>query len=130
MQVTKRFRFDAAHHLPGYPGKCARVHGHGYELEVTVEGPIRPDGLVYDFYDLKTVVRERVVDRLDHQDLNDFFAMPSAENVAAWIWGELTDLPLAQIRLYETPDSWVTVRPGDVPDRPSESADASEGGAE
>ena len=114
MRVTKRFRFEAAHHLPGYPGKCARPHGHGYRLEVTVEGPVGEDGLVMDFYDLKRVVEERVIARLDHRDLNDLLPLPSAEHVAAWIWNELADLPLAELRLYETEDAWVTVRPGDL----------------
>lgn len=113
MQVTKRFRFDSAHHLPGYPGKCARPHGHGYLLEVTVEGPVQPDGLVMDFYELKRVVEEEVVDRLDHRDLNELLENPSAENVALWIWERLEGLPLAEIRLYETPDAWVTLRKGD-----------------
>ncbi len=114
MRVTKRFRFEAAHHLPGYPGKCERPHGHGYRLEVTVEGPIRQDGLVMDFYDLKATVEERVIDRLDHRDLNGLLDMPSAENVAVWIWRQLEDLPLNEVRLFETEDSWVTLRKGDL----------------
>jgi 6-pyruvoyltetrahydropterin/6-carboxytetrahydropterin synthase len=114
MRVTKRFRFESAHHLPGYPGKCARPHGHGYRLEVTVAGPIRDDGLVFDFYDLKRIVTERVIDRLDHRDLNELLDMPSAENVAVWIWGELKDLPIDEIKLFETEDAWVTLREGDA----------------
>ncbi len=110
MFVTKRFAFEAAHHLPNYPGKCARPHGHGYRLEVTVEGPVGQDGLVMDFYELKQVVEERVIAHLDHRDLNAIVPLPSAENVAAWIWRALADLPLAEIRLWETEDSWVTMR--------------------
>lgn len=111
MRVTKRFRFDAAHHLPGYEGKCARVHGHGYVLEISVEGPVGADGFVMDFYDLKSVVNEQVVDRLDHRDLNDIHPYPTAENIALWIWERLADaLPrMAELKLYETPDSWVTL---------------------
>ena len=118
MRVTKRFRFEAAHHLPGYEGKCARPHGHGYRLEVTVEGPVRDDGLVFDFYDLKRIVRERVVDRLDHRDLNDIIPMPSAENVLLWIRDRLAesdiDLPVVHLRLYETDDSWVSMTTEDL----------------
>ncbi len=114
MRVTKCFRFDAAHHLPGYPGKCAQRHGHGYRLEVTVAGAVRDDGLVFDFYDLKTIVRERVIDRLDHTDLNDLLAMPSAENTLLWIRDQLRDLPLAGLRLYETDDSWVDLVESDL----------------
>lgn len=111
MRVTKCFRFDAAHHLPGYPGKCARPHGHGYRLEVTVSGPVRDDGLVMDFYELKRIVEGRVIEKLDHRDLNEIIALPSAERVAEWIWDRLSDLPLAEIRLFETDDSWVTLGP-------------------
>ena len=114
MDVTKRFRFEAAHHLPGYPGKCARPHGHGYRLEVTVSGPIRPDGLVFDFYDLKRIVNERVIEPLDHRDLNEIIDVPSAENIAVWIRDRLHDLPLREIRLFETEDSWVTLREEDA----------------
>ncbi len=114
MLVTKRFTFEAAHHLPDYPGKCVRPHGHGYRLEVTIAGPVRDDGLVFDFHDLKRIVEDRVIARLDHRDLNEMMAVPSAENIAAWIWKELGDLELHQIRLYETEDSWVTVRTGDL----------------
>ena len=113
MRVTKRFRFEAAHHLPDHPGKCRRVHGHGYRLEVTVAGPIRGDGFVMDFYDLKRIVEERVIDALDHRDLNTILPVPSAEHVAVWIWEQLEDLPLAEIRLFETEDSWVTLRSED-----------------
>ena len=118
MRVTKRFRFEAAHHLPGYAGKCARPHGHGYRLEVTVEGPVRDDGLVFDFYDLKRVVRERVVDRLDHRDLNDVLEMPSAENVLLWVRdqlaGAMPGVRLVEMRLHETEDSWVTMTAEDL----------------
>ncbi len=114
MRVTKRFSFEAAHHLPGYPGKCARPHGHGYRLEVTVGGPVRDDGLVFDFYDLKKVVEERVIARLDHTDLNDLLDVPSAENIVLWIWAQLEDLPLREITLHETENSWVTYRGEDA----------------
>lgn len=119
MLVTKRFRFEAAHHLPGYPGKCARPHGHGYRLDVTVEGPIRMDGLVFDFYDLKRIVNERVVEKLDHRDLNELMPLPSAENIAVWIRDQLRSAPLVgvrvcEIRLYETEDAWVTLTGDDL----------------
>jgi 6-pyruvoyltetrahydropterin/6-carboxytetrahydropterin synthase len=119
MQVTKRFRFEAAHHLPGYPGKCARPHGHGYRLDVTVEGPVRADGLVFDFYDLKRLVNERVVERLDHRDLNELMPVPSAENIALWIRDQLRAVSfdgaqLLEIRLYETDDAWVTLPRDDL----------------
>lgn len=70
--LTKIFRFEAAHALVGYDGKCRNIHGHSYELQVTVKGmPINEsgnpkNGMVIDFHDLKRIVNEEVVERLDH----------------------------------------------------------------
>ena len=85
--VTKRFTFEACHHLPNYKGKCANVHGHSYKMEVTVSaekdfsmGSSRPyNRMVLDFSTLKSIVNAEVVNRYDHQDLNEFFAIPTAE---------------------------------------------------
>ena len=58
MRVVRRFRFEAAHHLPRHEGKCREMHGHSYELIVTVERPVDEySGMVIDFSDLKRVVR-------------------------------------------------------------------------
>lgn len=70
--ITKIFHFEAAHALVGYDGKCRNIHGHSYELQVTVNGepvdePGNPkNGMVIDFHDLKQIVNEEVVERLDH----------------------------------------------------------------
>ena len=92
MLVTKEFEFDSAHYLPNYYGKCERMHGHTYKLQVTVEGKVGENGLLIDFVILKKIVKEKVLDQLDHQVLNDFLEVPSAENVAIWIWNQLVDL--------------------------------------
>lgn len=70
--LTKIFHFEAAHALNGYDGKCRNIHGHSYELRVTVKGmplnePGNPkNGMVIDFHDLKQIVNQEVVDKLDH----------------------------------------------------------------
>lgn len=92
MQVTKEFTFDSAHFLPRYYGKCEKMHGHTYRLLVTVEGEVGENGLVIDFVILKKIVKERVLNKLDHQVLNDVLDVPSAENTAIWIWNQLFDL--------------------------------------
>jgi 6-pyruvoyltetrahydropterin/6-carboxytetrahydropterin synthase len=109
--VTRSFTFEAAHQLPWHPGKCQRLHGHSYRLEVTVEGPIGEQGIVVDFGDIKEVVRRDVIARYDHQYLNDLMENPTAELLAHEIWKtvEAADLPLSRIRLWETADSWVDV---------------------
>ncbi len=54
-RVTRSFSFEAAHQLPWHPGKCRRLHGHNYRLEVTVQGPVGENGVVMDFDDLSAV---------------------------------------------------------------------------
>ncbi len=72
IRLTKEFRFEAAHALDGYDGPCREVHGHSYRLFVTVKGVPRQDerspkcGMVMDFGDLKRLVHEQVLSRLDH----------------------------------------------------------------
>lgn len=108
-RVTRAFSFEAAHHLPWHPGKCRRLHGHSYRLEVTVEGPVGPHGVVIDFDDVKQIVRREVVERWDHQLLNDLLENPTAERIAAEAWRLLAGAGLAvvHLRLWETPDSSV-----------------------
>lgn len=72
IRVTKRFHFEMAHTLHNYDGVCRNIHGHSYDLEVTVMGKAfleagHPrDGMVIDFHDLKTLVKSQVIDRFDH----------------------------------------------------------------
>ena len=72
IRITKEFTFETGHALFGYDGKCRNVHGHSYQLAVTVIGtPISGRGevklgMVLDFGDLKAIVKEEVVDRFDH----------------------------------------------------------------
>lgn len=65
MRVTKQFEFEMAHMLANHPSLCKNLHGHSYKLFVTVEGPV-VDDMVIDFKDLKEVVKELIVDPLDH----------------------------------------------------------------
>lgn len=72
IRITKEFKFETAHALMGYDGLCKHIHGHSYELLVTVIGqPIEDEsspklGMVMDFGDLKKIVKEEVVDKMDH----------------------------------------------------------------
>jgi 6-pyruvoyltetrahydropterin/6-carboxytetrahydropterin synthase len=113
MLVTKEFTFDAAHKLINYHGKCENLHGHTYKLHVTVEGKIKKNGLVMDFVELKRIVNENVISKLDHSYLNDLIKNPSAEIIVKWIWDNLKDLKeygaqLYELKLWETPTSFVT----------------------
>ncbi len=72
IRITKHFDFEAAHALPGYDGKCKNIHGHSYQLYVTVIGkPIQDNthpknGMVLDFGDLKHIVNTEIVSIFDH----------------------------------------------------------------
>jgi 6-pyruvoyltetrahydropterin/6-carboxytetrahydropterin synthase len=109
--VTRTFRFEAAHQLPWHEGKCRHLHGHSYRLEVTVSGPLGPNGIVLDFADLQAAVNREVIDRYDHRYLNDLMDNPTAELIAQVIWKtlEAAGLAVTRIRLWETADSMVEV---------------------
>ncbi|MDN3491461.1 6-pyruvoyl trahydropterin synthase family protein [Winogradskyella bathintestinalis] len=72
IRITKQFSFETGHALYGYDGKCKNVHGHSYNLYVTVIGTPISDttdvkyGMVIDFGDLKKIVKEEIVDVFDH----------------------------------------------------------------
>src|SRR5712692_8625584 len=70
MELTTSYTFDAAHRIPGHPGKCAYLHGHTYHLEVTIGAKrLDPLGMVMDFDDLRDIVRKAVLDLWDHATL-------------------------------------------------------------
>lgn len=130
--VTRKVHFNAAHRLHNPDksdewnretfGKCNNPnwHGHNYELEVTVAGAPDPEtGYVIDLGNLKDVLREHVLDKVDHKNLNQEVGfmegiIPSTENFAVAIWEELEDaLPAGElhcVRLYETPRNFVEYR--------------------
>lgn len=124
--LTRIEHFNAAHKLfnPGWSrekneiifGKCANEnwHGHNYELYVTIKGEVDDNtGFLFDIKKLSSVIKEYILDKLDHKNLNvdvDFLKgkMCSTENVAKEIWQQLQpNLPdnvkLHCIKLYETP---------------------------
>ena len=119
MQIRKSFTFEAAHLLPHHPGKCARLHGHSYRLDVTLDGPLQPDGpaagMVEDFEVVSRIVKEAVVSKLDHRSLNELIENPTAENIVVWVWERLAhQLPhLAELTLWETRKACVVLRKGD-----------------
>jgi len=118
--VVKEFTFDAAHYLPNHPGKCKNIHGHTYRLQVGYKGDINPDtGMVIDFSDIKELVKEEIVDKLDHQFLNQLSStdgfpshLSTAENMVIWIVNKLIPIAgrLCFVRLYETPTSYAEWR--------------------
>lgn len=107
-EITKSFRFEAAHSLPHLheTHQCHRPHGHSYEIIVGVTGPVVNEW-VQDYAEISGAVKP-VVDSLDHRDLNELLPYPStAENLARWLWEKLMpSLPmLSRIEVRETPTS-------------------------
>lgn len=114
MIITKAFEFDSAHNLVNYMGKCEKLHGHTYRLEVSLEGKPNNEGIVFDFVEMKKIIEEKVVDKLDHTYINDTIKQPSAENIAIWVWNQLNslfgDIILHEVKVFESKESWVTYR--------------------
>lgn len=89
-RISKRFSFEAAHHLPHLPEghKCRRPHGHSYQVEVHLASSrLNADGMVLDYAELDPFKRWIATD-LDHHDLNEVLAplLTTAENIAAYLW--------------------------------------------
>jgi len=113
MMLRKEYRFEAAHFIHNHPGKCRNLHGHSYRLFVCLEGKVNAEtGMILDFEDLSRIVREHVIERLDHHFLNDLIPLPTAENISVWIWAQLKPqlAGLCQIELFETADNCVIHR--------------------
>jgi 6-pyruvoyltetrahydropterin/6-carboxytetrahydropterin synthase len=72
IRITKEFRFEMAHALLGYDGMCSNIHGHSYQLSVTLIGkPVNniadpKNGMVMDFGELKDIVKTQIIDKFDH----------------------------------------------------------------
>ena len=127
-KVSREFMFAAGHSVTGYPGNCARLHGHGYRVIVTIKSPkLNGLGMVMDFSDLKVIV-DGILNELDHYfliwrddpraeglmrlDASSIRIMeynPTAENIAEHIKDGLRDRLLSpqavdSVVLYETPN--------------------------
>ena len=107
MEIFKEFTFEAAHRLPNVPEghKCARLHGHSFNVRVTVRGDVDARlGWVMDFADIKAACKG-VHEQLDHRYLNEIAGLenPTSEVIAQWIWRALAgSLPLAAVEVRET----------------------------
>lgn len=107
-EITKSFRFEAAHSLPHLPDwhQCHRVHGHSYEVVVGVSGPVMNEW-VQDYAEIASNMTS-LLKLVDHRNLNDVLkGVTTAENLAAWFWGHLERrLPLlSRVEIRETPTS-------------------------
>jgi 6-pyruvoyltetrahydropterin/6-carboxytetrahydropterin synthase len=107
-EVTVEDTFAAGHYLRDYKGKCEKPHGHNYKVRVTLAGKeLDRAGLLVDFKELREVMKQ-VIDRLDHQMMNDLEPFtelnPSAENLAKYFYDQATS------RLQQVTDGRVRVK--------------------
>ena len=114
--ITKKFTFEAAHSLPNHDGKCKNLHGHSYCLEVTLyekkktKGP--EEGMIYDFAKLSKLVQKYILDKWDHQNLNEILPFTTTvENLAEECFRilESQGLSVERIRLWETAKCYAEV---------------------
>jgi 6-pyruvoyltetrahydropterin/6-carboxytetrahydropterin synthase len=130
--VSRREAFNAAHQLSDPRlsdeenrrlfGKCANLHGHNYVVEVVVAGPVdQATGYVFDLKRLSDVICRRVIQHVDHRNLNTDVPwlvgrIPTAENLAAAFWERIcSELPeglLRSVRVWETDKNWAEVGAG------------------
>ena len=120
-EITVEETFAAGHALRNYRGKCVNVHGHNYRVQVTLAGAeLDAIGLLVDFVEVKKTLHA-VVDRMDHQFLNDLppfdVLNPSAENMAKYICDEMEKgfrqglVRVTAVKLWETDTASATYRP-------------------
>jgi 6-pyruvoyltetrahydropterin/6-carboxytetrahydropterin synthase len=129
VRVSRRETFNAAHQLrdPNLSddenqlrfGKCANLHGHNYVLEVVMAGEVdQATGYVFDLKELSDVICRRVIEDVDHRNLNTDVSwlrgrIPTAENLALAFWDRIrSELPeglLRSVRLWETDKNWAEV---------------------
>ena len=113
--------FDAAHALRGYRGKCENLHGHRFEVVVTLRSTeLDETGLAYDYTVLKRHLRE-ILARFDHTCLNDVPPFdrinPSSENIASTIYNELqtklvgASVSISCVEVWESPQSGAAYSP-------------------
>jgi len=124
-EISVEESFAAAHALRGYHGKCEKLHGHNYKVEVTLAGEqLDPTGLLVDFAELKRALRI-VVERLDHRLLNEVPPFdeinPTAENMARYFCQEIertlsptargNGVRVSQVKIWETDTTAAAYRP-------------------
>lgn len=110
--------FDAAHYLEGYNGKCSRMHGHTYRVQLCVAGPnLDPKfGMLMDFKDMKHALNT-VVEQLDHRILNDVVKFqPTTEQMAKFFYDQLLpnipkNITLKKVVLWENPTNCAIYTP-------------------
>lgn len=117
VELTREYRFEAAHRLPQVPPdhKCFRMHGHSFVVEVTLAGEMdETTGWLLDFGEITAVVEPLLKQELDHRALNDVPGLenPTSEMLCRWLWRRLDPLlpGLTALTVHETCTARCTIR--------------------
>lgn len=127
-RLQVKMHFDAAHRLVEYEGKCNRLHGHRWDVEMCLESPVlNKQGMVMDFGEVKSIMNSIMDEKLDHNYLNDTLNMtnPTAEKIAAWIYHAFDkelrrrhpidhQVHLARMTVWESPECCVKYSAGEM----------------
>jgi len=120
------FKFDAAHYIDGYDGKCGRMHGHTYKVHMKAKSRklnpsayLNSSDMVCDFKELKWAAKDSEKGGFDHGVLNDVMQHnTTAERIAEYIHSETQKrIPEGidlEVTVWETDSSWVTYTDKDV----------------
>ena len=111
-------QFSSAHQLRGYKGKCERLHGHNWRVQIVVSAEKTGEtGLVIDFHELKRIVDE-ILTTIDHSVLNEVFPFteinPSSENIAKWLYDSVKkkinsrNIGISSVTLWESENASAT----------------------
>jgi 6-pyruvoyltetrahydropterin/6-carboxytetrahydropterin synthase len=115
-ELMVELSFDAAHQIAGSGGRCERLHGHTWQVEVFVQGKeLDEEGLLIDFAELKKIVN-RYVGKLDHRYINEALPgmNPTTENIARYLFqkvqGDIDSdrLGVSRVRVWEARDACAT----------------------
>lgn len=134
MKIAKEFNWEMGHRLPFHKGKCINLHGHSYRLILEVEGELDANGMLIDFYDMKTIINP-LVEELDHavivykEDLDLIAALEklsskkvvvdfhsTCENICNYFLSEIkkigfpSNINSVSVRVFETLDSYAEER--------------------
>ena len=120
------FKFDAAHYIDGYDGKCGRMHGHTYKVHMKAKSHklnpsayLKTSDMVCDFKELKWAAKDSERGGFDHGVLNDLMQEnTTAERIAEYIHQEtMKRIPSGielEVTVWETETSWVSYTDNDV----------------
>lgn len=115
--VTKIFSFAAAHYLPNHLGLCKNLHGHNYKLEITVgKEKLNSNSMIIDFGKLKEIVNKEIIEKYDHSYLNEFFLVPTAEEMVIVFYRKLQTIfeelfiSLVSVKLWETDSCFAEIK--------------------